>query len=119
VTAPTEPLKVTLDELFAFLGEREYSLTFAGGVYFALPPEHSPAMHGEGATPWEAASAAFPRCKFVARHDAAELRAAGHQSVRLIEWLSSREGTALEDAAEAEALVNRLRTALAASEGQP
>ena len=36
-----------------------------------------------------------------ARDDAAELRAAGHQSVRLIEWLSSREGTASEDAAEA------------------
>jgi len=53
------------------------------------------------------------------RAENAELRAAGHQSVRLIEWLSSREGTALEDAAEAEALVNRLRAALAASEGQP
>lgn len=52
------------------------------------------------------------------RAENAELRAAGHQSVRLIEWLSSREGTALEDAAEAEALVNRLRAALAASEGE-
>lgn len=50
---------------------------------------------------------------------AAELRAVVRLSVRLLDWLGSREGTAPEDAREAEEVVRRARAALAASEGQP
>lgn len=47
---------------------------------------------------------------------ALELRAVVRLSARLLEWLSSRDGTAPEDAREAEEVVSRARAALAATE---
>ena len=124
MTAPQEPLKLTLEEAIAHLTEAELFLArdkeYDGWFWFVHDLLKDGVMVTKALTWPEAVSAALGR-PVVARDDAAELRAAA-KAWAIAERAWSLAETGLDAVEAAETLTEAevaLHAALAATEGQP